>query len=279
LISLPAKKNYFCAAQLKPKLKKTRRIIFFASITLLLAFVSCKKEKVNTDADPASPPDVTGPSFSFSRYDANGLLKVKRTFAYWDDPIKGLVETTSKEATAHFKTFPFDSANADAGTVACQTIALAKQSGFNYSSDGNGIGFNDTLGTIWGVTGNNLTGIPAFSFVTLKPMPYYYGVGNNSIPSTISRSTGTKIPLGANLKNADSVFVSLTVDKKSITKMVGGSVPYCEFTNTELSVLLASAGKTALLQVTPINFDVSLQGAKKMYFANQSVYTKFVEVF
>ena len=262
-------------------MKRLNAITVVTLLTLFLALSACKKKDVNTDAAPASPPDVTAPAYSFSRFDANGLLKVKLSFAYWDNPLTGLQETISKEASAYFKISPFDSLFADAGAVSCVNSFLTKQSNLGYVANGsgaNGISFNDTIGTDWNVAGLPATSMPAFLFRTAKPMPKYYGVGNNSIPSTISRSTGVTIPLGANLSNADSVFVSLTVGQKFIRKTIGGLSPSCDFSNTELSVLSSSGGTNALLQIVPVNYDVSLQSGKKMYFANETAYSKFVEV-
>lgn len=241
--------------------------------------VSCKKNSANTDDEPYVPPTVTAPVYSFSRYDGNGLLKIQRTYAYYVDPINGLVETISKEAKASFKNSVFDSLYSNAGVVSCQNKTLSLLSNQTYLLDGSGasnITFKDTVGVTWNVAGNTLTGIPAF-FYTSFPMPQYKGVANNSMPTTIRRTVGLTLSLGANIVGADSVFVSITSGSKTIKKMVGGFENDCVFSPTELTILPASDGG-ALLQVSPIGYDISLQGGKKMYFANQSAYTKLVTV-
>ena len=247
----------------------------------MLLFASCKKNEANTDAEPTSPPEVIAPSYSFSRFDANGLFKVQRTYAYWNDPLNGLTENLTKEATASFKLSPFDTAWVSVGILSCQLRQLVLQSNNTYLLNGgaaSALGFSDTLGVNWDATGNPALAIPAFGTNTSRPMPIYAGVGNNSMPSTITRTLGFQIPLGANVGNADSIFISLTVGQKSVVKTIGGQASYGEFSITELSGLPASSGKSALLQVSPINFDVSLAGSKKVYYANQSSYTNFVEV-
>jgi hypothetical protein len=247
----------------------------------MLLLSACNKDPVNTDADSFVPPNVISPPYSFSRYDANGLLLVRRTFAYYVDPLTGLVETITKEATANFKNSPFDNFYSNAGSVSCQGKGLGLQANQSYLLSGsaaNVINFIDTLGPRWEVGGNTATGITGFIYSTSHPLPVYKGVANNSIPSNISRANGTNIPLGANVEGADSIYVSITSGQKTLKKTVGGLSSKCEFSNTELSSLPASQGASALLQVSPVKFDISLQGGLKMYFANQSVYTKFIEL-
>ncbi len=258
---------------------KISSILLFYFIAVL--FAGCDKNEPNTDADPFVPPEVNSPAYSFSRYDANGLLLVRRTFAYYVDPLSGLVETITKEATASFKATPFDTLYSNAGTVSCQYKILGLQNNQSYLLTGSAastLTFIDTLGPRWEVSGNASTGIPAFIYVTSYPLPVYKGVANNSIPGNITRATGTSIPLGANVEGADSIYVSITSGEKTVKKTVGGLSSKCEFSNTELSGLSASNGISALLQVSPIKYDISLQGGLKMYFANQSVYTKFIEL-
>lgn len=242
---------------------------------------ACKKNEANTDSEPVSPPDVTAPSYIFSRFDANGLLKVQRSFAYWNDPLNGITVTSSAEATASFKLSPFDSAFADMGALYCQFRNVPKQANDSYLLNGNAaatMNFQDTIGVDWNAAGNPSIGLVAFTFVTDKPMPIYYGITNNSIPTDITRSLGFQIPLGANLKDADSVFISLTVGQKSVKKTIGGLSSYCAFSNTELSSLGASDGVSGLIQVSPLNFDAIAVGVNKIYAANQSIYTRFVTV-
>ena len=256
-----------------------KRITYF--FCFLLFGVACKKKEPNTDAEPFVPPDVKAPAYSFSRYDANGLLKIQKTFSYYNDPLNGLIKTISIDAKAAFKTSFFDTTYNNAGNVSCQGRSLAIISNQSYVLEGNAaasIGFNDTTGVTWNISGNTSTGIPTFIYLTSYRMPEYKGISNNSIPSNIRRSTGFVIPLGANVVGADSIFVSITVGEKSVMKTLGGFVTNCEFANTELSILSATNGASGLLQVSAIKFDGAVQGGKKMYFANQSTYTKLVEV-
>lgn len=250
---------------------------------LFLVFMfasSCKKNSANTDDEVYVPPSVTGPSYSFSRYDGNGLLKIQRTLAYYVDPFKGRVETVSKEAKASFKNSPFDSLYSNAGVVTCQGKALSLQSNQSYLLDGSAAGnisVSSTQGVSWNVVGNTVTGIPAVLYVTGKSMPVYKGVENNSIPTNIRRAAGLTLSLGANIVGADSIFLSITSGSKTIKKMIGGFENECIFSPAELSVL-PSADGAALLQVSPIAYELSVQGGKKMYFANQSCYTNLVSV-
>lgn len=260
--------------------QKTIRFFFLIAATFLIVS-SCKKDEANTDSEPVSPPDVTAPSYSFSRFDANGLLKVQRTFAYWHDPLNGVSVTYSAEAASSFKLSPFDSAFVDMGALYCQFKNVPKQVNNGYLLNGNAataMSFGDTVGVDWNAAGNAVIGLVAFTFVTDKPMPVYYGITNNSIPTDITRSLGFQIPLGANLLYADSVFISLTVGQKSVKKTLGGLASSCAFSNTELSSLGASEGMSGLIQVTPLNFDAIAVGSKKVYAANQSNYTRFVTV-
>lgn len=236
---------------------------------------------MNTDDEPQTRPEITAPAYSFSRFDGNGLFKLQRNFDYWEDAQNNLMLDLSNEAIASFKLAPSDSANIDVGTVICQYKFLTYQPNGYYVANGSsadGMAFNDTVGVYWSMAGNPSFGIPSILYTTQKPMPIYFGVTNFSMPSTMARNTGFQIPLGANIKNADSVLVSLKVGEKSVMKMVGGSSGSCSFSNTELSSLPSSNGKNALLQVSPINYDVTLAGARKVYIANQASYTKIVEV-
>lgn len=257
---------------------QVRYIFYFIGLALL--FTACKKDNANTDDEPFTPPEITPPAYSFSRFDGNGLLMAKKISVFYNDPLIGLVETVSKEAQASFKYTAFDTFYSDAGAVTCQGKGLSLQSNKSYLLSGaaaNSLAFPDSF-IIWNVAGNNVTGIADFIYSTGDGMPEYKGVYNNSIPSDISRATGVKIPLGANLVGADSVFISLTSGTKSVRKTIGGKESYCEFSNTELSPLPASADKSALLQIAPIKFDVSLAGGQKMYFANQYSYCKYITI-
>jgi hypothetical protein len=167
------------------------------------------------------------------------------------------------------------------GTVSCQARNLTILSNSTYSLSGSAaasINFLDTLGTIWKFSGNTATGVAPYTDTTIKPLPAYLGVSNNSIPGSITRSLGFQIPLGANVINADSVFISITVGEKSIIKLTDANISYCSFSNTELNSLPASLGTTALLQVAPFNYNISYAGAKKIYLVNTSSYAKFMEV-
>lgn len=230
---------------------------------------------------PSNPPDVIAPAYIFFRNDGNGLFKVQRSFAYWQDPINGLIETQSIEATASFKLSTSDLFFVDPGSISCQQRNLSLQSNSAYLLNGNAVStlnFGDTSGVNWYLAGNASIGITPLGFTTAKPMPVYVGVANNSIPGTIARSKGFQLPLGANLKYADSVFISITVGQKSIVKTSNALLSYCAFSNSELGTLPPSNGATALLQVSPINFDATIASGKKLYFANQSSYSKFIEV-
>ncbi|MBK9798931.1 MAG: hypothetical protein IPP56_04100 [Bacteroidetes bacterium] len=255
-----------------------RYLFYFIGLALL--FTTCKKETVNTDNEPFTPPEITPPAYSFSRFDANGLLMSKKISVSYYDPLNGLIETVSKEAEARFKYSAFDTFYSDAGAVTCQGKGLSLQNNKTYLLSGtsaNTLAFPDSF-VIWNVAGNNVTGIANFILSTSDGMPEYKGVYNNSIPSDISRANGVKIPLGANIVGADSVFITLTSGTKSISKTVGGKESYCEFSNTELNSLPASAVKSALLQIAPVKFDVTLAGGQKMYFANQNSYSKYITI-
>ena len=261
--------------------KLTQKFLLHLFFCLLLLIAGCKKNEATSDDEPFVPPNVTTPPYSFSRYDANGLLKIQRIYAYYNDPLTGLVETISKQAQATFKVSAFDTEYCFAGSVSCQGKSLSYQSNRSYLVDGSSaasINFGDTIGVSWNISGNVPTDMPTFIYLTSEPMPVFKGISNNSIPGNVTRALGTKIYLGANVSGADSVFISISVGEKSITKTVGGSVSFCEFSNTELSVLPASSGESGMIQVSPLKFDVTVQGGKKMYFANQSTYTKLVKV-
>lgn len=236
---------------------------------------------MNTDDEPQAPPDVVAPTYTISRADGCGNFKLQRNLNYWEDSQNQLVEDLSNEATASFKLTAADSVSIDIGVVACQYKILNFLSNKTYAIDGtaaSGMNFVDTTGVFWTIEGNVSLGVPALSYTTQKPMPVYYGVTNFSIPATITRSAGFQIPLGANIKHADSIFVSLTVGEKSVSKIIGGFASKCVFTNTELSTLVASNGKKAKLQVLPINYDLTTVGGRKTYITNQASYTKIVEV-
>ena len=276
---------YICKKALLLFEMKPFRFLFILQPTfavfVLSLVVGCTKYEPNTDGEPYTPPEVVYPNYSFSRIDGNGLMMTKRNFSYYNDPFTGIIETTTKEASASFKSSPFDSFYSNAGSVSCQGKNLFLQSNQSYLLDksaGTTLSYNDTLGTSWDVSSNGTSGIAAFAYTTNSPMPFYRGVSNHSIPITISKSIGVKISLGANIVGADSVFVSITSGAKTIQKTVWGLDLECEFTKTELLALPATSGETALLQIAAIKFDVSLQGGKKMYFANQSAYTKRVRV-
>ncbi|HRH64244.1 MAG TPA: hypothetical protein PLI68_13050 [Bacteroidia bacterium] len=257
---------------------QVRYIFYFIAVALL--FTACKKDDANTDDVPVTPPEITPPAYSFSRFDGNGLLMSKKVSVFYNDPLNGIIETVSKEALASFKYSVFDTFYSDAGAVTCQGKGLSSQPNKSYLLSGtaaNSLAFPDSF-IIWNVAGNNLTGIADFIYSTGDGMPEYKGVYNNSIPSDISKANGVKIPLGANLVGADSVFISITSGAKSVHKTIGGKESYREFSNTELSPLPASADKSALLQVAPIKFDVTLAGGQKMYFANQNSYSKYITI-
>lgn len=233
----------------------------FLAITLSgFVLTSCTKE--NTTDDTTTSTVKTTPSFS----NAIGVMVALKTTTYVS-AIGMEIPTEVNSAVAAFYDTPGAQQFVDAGTVTLNTLSLKKYDNNSYIYDNllSPISLNQIK---WAVSGKGT--IPAINKTVSRSMPDY--TGYSTLPVSVTKANGLTINLAGKLSSADSVYVFL-VDLKSkyVMKRAGGNAASIVFSASDLAVLQSGNG---MIMMAPFNYSLEDYSSKKVYFVNESVYTK-----
>ena len=247
-------------------MKKRNKVFLLAAFAISTVISSCTKDKVE---EPVQTPDTAptaNTNFSFS--DGHGVLAAVKSVSY--TTVAGYsVPVETNTAVAVFSANPGSSAYADAGAVQLNGRELTKQTNnsYVYQDFTNPITFNQVAWTVAGTSA-----VPSINYTHSKPLPSFSGY--SALPAAVTRSNGLTVSLGSAVSGADSVYVILTGNSGSqyLLKRLGGSASQAVFTAAELSGL--NAGNTGLLQVVPWNYTTVDFSGKKVYFVNETAYSK-----
>jgi hypothetical protein len=243
-----------------------RAIRFFtvACAAVVVALSSCSKtEEVLENNNPTTNTSTASVSFG----DSYGTLAAVRSVSY--TTIGGMtIPVETNTAVAAFPSGAGSSTYSDAGTVTLNSKTLTKQANNSYVYQN----LTDplTLGSVnWSVTGSG--SVPAITYSYTRPIPDYSGY--NSLPSSITRSAGLTVSLGSSVSGADSVYVIVSGGSGNayLLKRLAGNASQAVFTASDLNSLGTGTG---MIQVAPWNYTSQEFGGKKIYFVNESAYSK-----
>jgi hypothetical protein len=242
-------------------MKTSIRTTFLAAAAAALIITGCKK----TDTPVDNPTNTTSaPTIKMS--DGYGAMAAVRSVSF--TTVAGIqIPLEVNTAVAAFYASAGSSTFVDAGTVSLNSKNLAKytNNAYTYTNLTDPLSFSAIS---WNVTGSS--SVPAVSYTNERSMPDYSGF--STLPTTVTRSAGVTISLGSAVTGADSVYVVLTdYNSHSILKRVVGNASECVFSASELSGFTAGQG---MVQVCPWNYVSEDFSNKKMYFVNESAYTK-----
>lgn len=221
---------------------------------------SCKKD--NTSDNNSTNAVKTTPSFN----NAIGVMVALKTTTYVT-AVGMEIPTEINSAVAAFYDTPGAQQFVDAGTVSLNTLSLKKYDNNSYLYD-NFLTPISLSQIKWSVSGNGT--IPAINKTVSRSMPDYSGY--STLPISVSKVDGFTISLAGKLSSTDSVYVFL-VDLKSkyVMKRAGGNATSIVFSSSDLAALQAGNG---MIMMAPFNFSFEDYSSKKVYFVNESVYTK-----
>lgn len=247
-------------------MKKRNTLFLLAAFAISVMISSCAKDKVEEAVPTQEPTPTANTNFSFS--DGHGVLAAVKSVSY--TTVAGYtVPVETNTAVAVFSANPGTTAYADAGAVQLNGKELTKQSNNSYVYQN----FTNPLmlsQVSWTVAGTSA--VPSINYTHNKPMPSYSGY--DALPTAITRNNGLTVGLGNAVSGADSVYVIVTGNSEGqyLLKRFGGAATQAVFSASELSGL--TAGNTGLLQVVPWNYTPVEFSGKKVYFVNETAYSK-----
>lgn len=240
-------------------MKEISTILALTMLSIMLVFTSCTKED---DGNTPNTKSTTTPTF----VDGTGALVALKTVTYVS--ASGFVIPTEvNTGVAVFSDTPGSQVLADAGTVTLNGASLKKY-------DNNSYIYENLLSPIaldgiqWEVSGKG--SIPAISKKVTRGMPDYSGYDN--LPTTITKTSGLTVSLSGKVSNADSVYVVLMdMNSKYLLKRAAGNSASVTISAGELD---GFKNGMAYLQVVPWNYTTETISGKKLYFVNETVYSK-----
>lgn len=245
-------------------MKRINTVIFSMGIIATLLISGCSKTEDVLEEATTNTTTATTPSITFG--DGYGVLAAVKSVSY--TTVAGYtVPVEVNTAVAAFPSTPNSTTFQDAGSVSINGNALTKSTNntYVYQNLTNPLSLNEQS---WSVSGSST--VPEIIYNENRPMPDY--IGFESLPSTISKSGGVTVNLGAAVNNADSIYVIIAdYNNGYILKRVGGNSASIVFTASDLSALASGQG---MLQVCPWSYKEEDFNDRKFYFVNETVYTK-----
>lgn len=239
---------------------KTPAKFFILFLALSAAvFTGCTKDEDDT-------PDENTTTNEFSFDDSFGVFVAVKSVS--TQTVGGFtIPIEVNTATAAFMESAGSSALVDGGAVTLNSKNLKKVQNNAYIYDDllNPLDFSTVT---WTAAGNG--NVPAVNKTVSRGFPSFSGA--ESLPSSVSKTSGLSISLSGKVSNADSVIVVIASNNKSTYKIVGGNAASVSFTSTELSGVEASSA--GLVSVSPYNISSETISNKKYYFINETVYSK-----
>jgi hypothetical protein len=239
--------------------------ILTGALIAMMCFTACEKEEDTPPVLPPAPPMNESASTNPVPGDADGVLVAVNStsgsglFSFNIGTGVGLFYNGNKELVS-------------AGVVSVNGTELTKAEGNSYystpgASNIQGIDFEDDRS--WVVAGGN--GIPAFSYnnnSTNKPMPT---VGTNTSADNVSRSADYTVSVNT-LSGADSVLFILG----DLIHTAAGNTISHTFKADDIAAKLENGQAAAM--VVPYNLNPRQFSGKRIYFINEAVSTKVVNV-
>lgn len=259
--------------------------ITFAILLASTLLVSCKKTTTNNPTTTTSPVP-TAPTPTFGGDVKGALVSLRISFDY--DPNKfatfpitvPVVEIESESAVAFFSNDLSSGSFLNAGSVSVNSNALEKLSNnsytklaFDYTSGDFTLGYSTSSN--WSVGGSSDVG--AFTYDHTQAFPDFSG--KSSMPETASTTSALTVNLSGKVSNADSVYVFLGGNGKSIIKHLGASASSATFTAAEVASIGTTDSKpTAILEVIPWRYIIVNKNSKDYAFVKEQAVVKYITI-
>lgn len=239
-------------------------------IALSFGFASCNSDdnepEQQTQTNPT--PDVPG--------DANGVLaaiKVITNLPAGTPTVPGISDITLDVASGSFFEGAQGSSLVNVGVVSLNGNQLQNIGSNAYINNPTQLNAGIISGQTnsWEVGGAN--GFAAFTHTTAKRMPSQVKFAAN-VGDTFSKSGAVTLTIQAIPSNIDNILWVISDGNKVLTKEARSTS--VTFDASEMSTL--SASSTSLVQVAAYNTEGQTFGGKKIYFINETVDSKNVEI-
>lgn len=248
------------------KLFRSNLWIFLLAFSVYFSSCSSDDDNDPTQAQSANvTPETPG--------DADAVLaaiKVKSNVP-GAAPVPGLGDILIDVASANFYSSAGGGSLAKAGDVMINDFTL-KTVGNSYINNATDIslGLNSGQGNDWSVSGGS--GFDAFTYSTSKKMPSVIRL--NNVPDAISVAGSVTVAIEGIPANCDNIiWVISDGDKVAIKTTKATSVT---FSSSDLSGMKATS--TGIVQAAAYTTESQNFGGKKVYFINETLDSKFVEI-
>lgn len=262
--------------------------LLIPAVALMVSVTSCDKNNTTTTpTNPTNPTNPTTPSTSGptpvtpSTGDGmwGALIAVKMQYSYVVPQLGTPVNVETQIGVASF----YDNNNGngnlvDAGAVSINSNDLKKETNNSYTVTATQGMTPSTLnlsGNVdWKVAGNN--GIPSINYTHAGAFPEYSG----TLPSTVSKSSDLEVDLGSKVSGADSVYVVLVTQSKTIIKAFGANPAPAKGTipASELSGLANVSDNTAYLEVVPFTYELNTTSGKRFAYIKETAVVTGVNI-
>ena len=238
---------------------------------VVLTFSACSSDD---DTDPKQTtqtnPTPSAPS------DANAVLAA--VLSYSDLPssvpsVPGVGGLAIDVASGSFFDGAVGSKLVNVGDVKLNSKALTIPGGNAYINNPTDFSYSLVSGqtNTWQVAGGS--GFDAFSHTTAKKMPSQVKFAS-SVGASFSKGSDITLAIETMTSNTDNILWVISDGKTTVTKE--SKTTSVTFSASELSGLKATS--SGLVQAASYNAEEKSYGGKKVYFINESVHTKIVEI-
>ncbi|MEB2774471.1 hypothetical protein SYJ56_04090 [Algoriphagus sp. D3-2-R+10] len=208
--------------------------------------------------------------------DANAVLAA--VMSYSDLPgsvpsIPGVGGVAIDVASGSFFNGAVGSSLVNVGDVKLNSKALQIPGGNAYINNPTDFSYSLVAGQTnsWQVAGGS--GFDAFTHTTVKKMPSQVKF-SASVVDSYSKASDIVLTIESVTSNTDNILWVISDGKTTVTKE--SKTTSVTFSSSELSGLKATS--TGLVQAASYNTEEKTFGSKKVYFINETVHTKIIEI-
>ncbi|WP_339755480.1 hypothetical protein [Algoriphagus aquimarinus] len=208
--------------------------------------------------------------------DANAVLAA--VMSYSDLPssvpsIPGVGGLAIDVASGSFFTAAIGTNLVNVGDVKLNAKALTIPGGNAYINNPTDFSYSLVAGqtNTWQVAGGS--GFDAFTHTTTKKMPSQVKF-SSSVAASYSKGSDVTLSIEAVTSNTDNILWVISDGKTTVTKE--SKTTSVTFSSSELSALKATSA--GLVQAASYNAEEKSFGGKKVYFINETVHTKIIEI-
>ncbi|WP_192345843.1 hypothetical protein [Algoriphagus sp. Y33] len=238
---------------------------------VVLFFSACSSdEDIAPQSTTQSSPMPNAPG------DANAVLAAVISYSDLPDAmpsVPGVVGLAIDVASGSFFNGAIGSDLVNVGEVKLNSKALQIPGGNAYINDPTDFSYSLAAGqtNTWQVAGGS--GFDGFTHATVKKMPSQVKF-SSSVGTSFSKGSDVTLTIEAVTSNTDNILWVISDGKTTVTKE--SKTASVTFSSSELSGLNATS--TGLVQAASYNAEEKSFSGKKVYFINETVHTKIIEI-